>query len=166
MGIKINRLLKYIIAVLVFMVFSTRFAYSQNSSSYKYLVTKVDGKKFKELFDFIASQNEVDALKENTIALYERKLVEDSTEFGIYQFGVMGSDQIPFLLFLDNMGTNFIIKYDTESILEQLKLFFNRNENVFNEETKIEYLKKVADFLYLRDLGDKGRSFKVITKKK
>jgi hypothetical protein len=142
----------------VFIVFSGQVAHGQKEDDNKYMLTILDGERFRSLFDFIVSQKETEHSRDSSQVLFERKLIEDSLEIGIYKFGIAGSHQVPFLYFKSKNGKKkFIQTYELVFFLRELENFFKNDGVKIKEEVKIQYLKEIADFLNYRRLAEENR---------
>lgn len=71
----------------------------------------------------------------------------DSTTTGIFKFEIAGSHQRPFLFVYENQKIDLISNYSTQNILNVLTGFFARNDSLFSNQQKLQYLENIVEII-------------------
>ncbi len=106
-----------------------------------------------ELFAFLIDQNQISAsaLERFTPSIFLVSALDysafDSTKTGIFKFEIAGSHQRPFLLIYEDQKIQFIKDYSVQNILDVLNGFFSRNESLFTNKQKLQYLENIVEII-------------------
>lgn len=154
--------LKIFLIIGIFFISKLLLSQTTTSMGNKYLFSIFDGESFNSMFNFLVAQHEAKLKEDSTLILSCRELLDDSLnlKIGIYKFGIAGSHQIQFLYLLCNDGKRkFVEDYSTNSVVKQMEQFFNKNNRVLSEKSKIAYLKQISEFLNYRLLAEENRGY-------
>jgi len=71
----------------------------------------------------------------------------DMAKEGIYKFSVFASHARPYLFIYDQNQITILRDYSVANVLKKLAPYFERNDSVLSQKTKLKYLQNIVDIL-------------------